>query len=80
MVKENKLLNENKDNAKLLNSFFSNAFKNLKITELRDINPQVENISHPIFKAILKIKTICNVHRKTSVLESLFEKVAGLKT
>ena len=36
--------------------FFSNAVKNPKITEFSDTNPQAENISPHIFKAILKYK------------------------
>ena len=34
----------------------SNAVKNLKIPEFKDINPLTENIPHPVFKAILKYK------------------------
>ena len=50
------MIRENKDNAELLNSLFSNAVKNLKIPEFVDSNPVVENIPYPIFKAILKYK------------------------
>ena len=35
---------------------FSNAVKNFKIPEFSDSNPLVENIPHPIFKAILQFK------------------------
>ena len=48
LVEDGKIISEDKDNAKLLNSFFSNAAKNLKIL--------AENIPHSIFKAILKYK------------------------
>ena len=51
---EDNEINEDKDNAGRLNSFFSNAVKNLKIPEFSETNPLAENISHPIFKAILK--------------------------
>ena len=54
LVEDNEIINEDKDNAGRLNSFFSNAVKNLKIPEFSEINPLAENISHPIFKAILK--------------------------
>ena len=47
---------EDEDNADLINSFFSNAVKNLKIREFSDSNPLAENIPHPIFKAILNNK------------------------
>ena len=56
LVEDNKIISEDKDNAELLNSFFSNAVKNLKISEFGDSNPLAENIPHPIFKAILKYK------------------------
>ena len=54
LVEDNEIINEDKDNAGRLNSFFSNAVKNLKIPGFSEINPLAENISHPIFKAILK--------------------------
>ena len=57
LVEDNKIISEDKDNAELLNSFFSNAVKNLKIPEFSDSNPVAENILHPIFKAILNYKT-----------------------
>ena len=57
LVEDNKIITEDKDNAELLNSFFSNAVKNIKIPEFSDSNPLAENIPHPIFKAILKYKT-----------------------
>ena len=56
LVEDNKIISEDNDNAELLNSFFSNAVKNLKISEFGDSNPLAENIPHPIFKAILKYK------------------------
>ena len=54
LVEECKLISEDKDNVELLNSFFSNAVKNLKIPEFSDSYPLAENIPHPIFKAILQ--------------------------
>ena len=56
LVEDNKIISEDKDNTELLNSFFSNAVKNLKIPEFSDSNPLAGNIPHPIFKAILKYK------------------------
>ena len=56
LVEDKKIICEDKDNAELLNSFFSNAVKNLKIPEFSDSNPLAEHIPHPIFKAILKYK------------------------
>ena len=55
-MEDTKIISEDKDNAELLNSFFSNTVKNLKIPEFSDSNPLAENIPHPIFKAILKYK------------------------
>ena len=56
VVEDNEIISKDKDNVELLNSFFSNALKNLKIPEFSDSNPLAENIPHPIFKAILKCK------------------------
>ena len=55
-VEDNKITSEDKDNVKLLNPFFSNSVKNLKISEFSDSNSLAENIAHPVFKAILKYK------------------------
>ena len=56
LVEANEIISEDKDNAELLHSFFANAVKNLKIPEFSNSDPQAENVSHPIFKAILKYK------------------------
>ena len=56
LVEDNKIISEDRDNAELLNSFFSDAVKTLKILEFSDLNPLAENIPHPIFKAICKYK------------------------
>lgn len=45
-----KLITKDKGNTELLNLFFCNTVKNLKIPEFSDTNPQAENIFHPIFK------------------------------
>ena len=42
------------ENAEILNAFFSNAVKNFKIPEYQETDFLVNNISLPIFKAILK--------------------------
>ena len=44
------------ENAEILNRFFSNAIKNLKLTEYQEADPHANNISHPIFKAIMKFR------------------------
>ena len=73
LVEDNKIISEDKDNAELLNSFFSNAVKNLKIPEFRDSNPLSENIPHPIFKVILNIKTIqVSLPLKTQEMDQVF--------
>ena len=56
LVEGDKITTEDKSNAEILNWFFSNAVKNLKIPEFKDINPLAESIMHPVFKAILKYK------------------------
>ena len=56
LAEDSKIINEDKDNPELLNSFISNAVKNLNIPEFSDSNPLTENIPYPIFQAILKYK------------------------
>ena len=53
---DHKTISKDKDNAELLNSFFSNPVKNLKIPEFSNSNSLAENVPDPIFKAILKYK------------------------
>ena len=47
---------QDEQNAELLNIFFSNAVKNLKIPKFSNINPLAEKLSDPTLKAILKYK------------------------
>ena len=54
LVEGEEIINEDGENAEILNAFFSNAVKNLKIPEYQETDFLVNNISHPIFKAILK--------------------------
>ena len=53
-IEGEEIINEDGENAEILNAFFSNAVKNLKIPEYQETDFLVNNISHPIFKAILK--------------------------
>ena len=88
LVEDNEIINEDKDNAGRLNSSFSNAVKNLKIPELQE----AENISHPIFKAILKyenhpsIIAMQNAKREPSFYffeasaNDIFKEIKKLKT
>ena len=63
LVEDNKIISEDKDNAELLNSFFSNAVSNLKVSEFRDSSSLEKNIPHPIFKVILKYKNHPSIKR-----------------
>ena len=56
LVEREKIINEDRANAEILNTFFSNAVKNLKIPEYQETDPLANNISHPIFKPILKYR------------------------
>ena len=56
IVEGEEIINEDGENAEILNTFFPNAVKNLKIPEYQETDPLANNISHPIFKAILKYR------------------------
>ena len=61
LVENDEIISEDRKIAESLNSFFSNIVKNLKIPEYRLHNDSLfENVSNPIFKAILKY-SILNV-------------------
>ena len=55
-VEGGEIINEDGKNAEILNTFFSNAVKNLKIPAYQDADPLANNISHPILKAIMKFR------------------------
>ena len=50
------LLNNESETAEVLNNFFSNIVKNLKIPEYENLDPNFENVKDPIFRAIYNIK------------------------
>ena len=50
------LINSESKTAEVLNKFFSNIVKNLKIPEYENLNPNFENVKDPVFKAIWKYK------------------------
>ena len=56
LVEGGEIINEDGKNAEILNTFFSNAVKNLKIPAYQDADPLANNISHPILKAIMKFR------------------------
>ena len=53
---EDKIITTDDENTKILNSFFSNVVKHLKIPEFKDINFSAECISHSALKAIMKFR------------------------
>ena len=50
-----------KDTAKDLNEFFSNAFNDLNIPQFNQIDQTSESISDAIIKATAKYRTHCNL-------------------
>ena len=49
------MIPEDGENTEIL-KFFSNAVKNLKISEYQEADPLANNISHPIFRAMMKFR------------------------
>ena len=56
LVEDERVTTQDEQNAELLNIFFSNAVKFLKISRLSNTNPLAERLSDPTLKAILKYK------------------------
>ena len=50
------LLNSESETAEVLNNFFSNIVKNLKIPEYENLDRSFENVEDPVLRAILKCK------------------------
>ena len=51
---DNEIVNDDVKIAEIFNRFFSNAVIDLKIPDFHGAVPLADNISHPIFRAILK--------------------------
>ena len=49
LVEAEEIINKDGENAEILNTFFSNAAKNLKIPEHQETDYIANNISYPIF-------------------------------
>ena len=68
LVHEDKIITTDDENAKILNSFFSNVVKHLKIPEFKDIDFSAECIPHPALKAIMKFRN----HPSVSAIRNAF--------
>ena len=55
LVEGEEMIPEDGENTEIL-KFFSNAVKNLKISEYQEADPLANNISHPIFRAMMKFR------------------------
>ena len=89
-VKSDKIhLNENgnlitgeSETAEVLNNFFSNIVKKLKIPEYENLNSNIENIKDPVFRAILKYKnhpSIIAINEKSKNAKFSFHEVNNEK-
>ena len=67
-VHEDKIITNNDENAKILNSLFSNVVKHLKIPEFKVIDFAAWCISHPALKALMKFHN----HRSVSACKNAF--------
>ena len=56
LVEDETITTQDEQNEDLLNIFFSNAVKNLKIPRFSNTNPLAERLNNPTLKAILKYK------------------------
>ena len=56
LVVGEEIINEGDENAEILNTFFSNVVKILKIPGYQGTDSRPNNISHPIFQGILKYR------------------------
>ena len=69
LVHEDKTITTDHENGKILNSFFSNVVKHLKIPEFKDFDFSAECIPHPALKAIMKFRK----HPSVSVITNAFK-------
>ena len=60
-VEGEEIIDEDRENTENLNTFFSNAVKNLKISEYQEADSLANDISHLRFKAILKYRNYLSI-------------------
>ena len=90
LVKGEKLVTNDKENANIFSKFFSNTVKNLRIPDFTDTEPLADNISHSTLKTImngtiqvfLKLKKKCRKTFKFSgvSIKDIVEKIKKLST
>ena len=68
LVHGDKITTNDDENSKILNSFFSNMVKHLKIPQFKNIDFSAECISHSALKAMMKF---CN-HSSVSAIRNAF--------
>ena len=61
LVEGEEIVTEDGENAEIFNKFFSDAVKNLKVPEYQEADPLANNISHPIFRAMMKFRNYSSV-------------------
>ena len=61
LVEGEEIIDEDRENTENLNTFFSNAVKNLKISEYQEADSLANDISHLRFKAILKYRNYLSI-------------------
>ena len=61
LVKGEEIINKDGKNAEIFNILFSNEVESLKILEYRETDSHANDVSHPIFKAILKYRNHSNI-------------------
>ena len=57
LAENDKIVENDKKSATVLNSFFSNIIKSLGIPQYKDAEPMGQNISDPVLKAIIKYRS-----------------------
>ena len=61
LVKGEEIIHKDGKNAEIFNILFSNEVESLKILEYRETDSHANDVSHPIFKAILKYRNHSNI-------------------
>ena len=68
LIENDKIIKNDTDSAKVLNTFFSNIVCDLKIPDYNNCNQMAENIQEPVLKAIVKYRN----HPSILTIEEVF--------
>ena len=61
LIENDKIVNNDNETARVLNTFFWNNVRDFKIHDYRNCDPSVENIQEPVLKTTVKYRNYSSI-------------------